>query len=354
MNLIDRYIGKAIFEATLLALLVLIAMQSFIGFIGELRDIGTKEYGLMQALIYVPQTLPTYMYQFFPVAGLVGVLMGLGRLASRSELIVMRAAGISTFQVVISVLKTTLLMLIIVTVVGEWLAPKLQYDADKRKALEMTAGQVLLGQSGTWLRSENDFIHINHVGTKGKLQGITRYQFNQHRLVLASYANSAEFKNNKWIFTDVDQSTIGLDKITAQHFAQQPWNVTFDPHLLHMATIDYDQASLKKLYNYITYLKQNNQSSNSIEFEFWKRVFQPLATLIIIALGVPFIFGPLRTVTMGFRILTGIVVGFTFYTLNEFFGPISMVYQLPPLFAAAIPTLCLLLAAGLVLFLKRQ
>lgn len=354
MNLIDRYIGKAIFEATLLALFVLIAMQSFIGFIGEMRDIGTKEYGLAQALIYIPQTLPAYVYQFFPVAGLVGVLMGLGRLASRSELIVMRAAGVSTLQVVFSVLKTTLLLIIIITFVGEWVAPKLQYQADKRKALAMSGGQILIAQQGTWLRSGNDFIHVNQIGAQGKLQGIMRYKFDQHRLLLASSATSAQYKNNQWIFSDVSQSSIGSDQITAQYFPHQIWDVTFDPHLLRMATIDYKQASLPKLYNYISYLKQNGQASNSIEFEFWQRVFQPLATLIIIALGVPFIFGPLRTVTMGFRILTGIVVGFAFYTLNEFFGPLSMVYQLPPLFAAAVPTICLLIGASLILTFKKQ
>jgi len=56
-------------------------------------------------------------------------------------------------------------------------------------------------------------------------------------------------------------------------------------------------------------------------------------------LAIPFIFGPLRSVTMGLRLVSGVVVGFSFYMLNQFFGPFSLVYNVPPFVAALLPSL---------------
>lgn len=353
MNLIDRYIGKTMIEATLLALLVLLGMQSFISFVGELHDLGTKNYGLIQTLIYVPMQLPGYLYQFFPVAGLLGVVMGLGRLASHSELIVLRASGVSMARVIWSVVKAAIIMLIVITVIGEWFAPHWQYESDKRKAIAMSGGQAFTTQLGTWIRDGNNFIHINQVAPDGTLEGVMRYEFVNHALHLASYAETGKFQQGQWYFSDIDQSTISSDKVTSQHFDQQQWNVTFNPHLLRMAAIDPSQQSISRLYKYVQYLKQNNQSSNQTEFELWKRLFQPIATLVMIILGVPFVFGPLRSATMGLRILIGVVAGFGFYMLNEFFGPLSMVYQFPPVLAAAIPTLLIASVGGILLWVTR-
>lgn len=354
MKLLDRYIGINVIVATFLALLVLIGMQSFISFVAELHTIGTRNYGLAQAFIYVPMLLPSYAYQFFPIAGLLGVLMGLGRLASQSELIAMRAAGISVTQVIWAVAKAGILMLVIITFLGEWWAPHLQFRAERDKAIALTGGQALGTQQGTWVRDGNNFIYINTVQSKGKLLGVMRYEIGaNHRLILASQAESGDYVNGQWIFNKVQQSTFENEKITNQQFPQQSWNVNFNPHLLNAAAIDPSQQTLNKLYSYIEYLKNNNQLSNQSEFQLWKRIFQPLATLIMIILGVPFVFGPLRTATMGLKILIGVIVGFSFYMLNEFFGPLSMVYQVPPILAAAMPAAIFVLGGSILLWKAR-
>lgn len=347
MNIIDRYIGRAILEASLIALLVLLGMQSFIEFIGELSDIGTHNYGVLQALMYVPLQLPGDLYQFFPIAALVGVVMGLGRLASSSELIVMRAAGISILRILMAVFKIGIIMLVVVTLAGEWLAPHWQAAAEKRKIQALT-GQSSLTQFGTWVRDGDNFIHINIINPDNSIRGVMRYQFDNHRLLRASYAETGQYKHGHWTFHNISESEINDQKIGSQHFAEQHWDITFNPRFLKMTTTDPNKISLPKLYQYIQYLKENAQSSNQVEFHFWKRIFQPLATLIMMGLGVPFVFGPLRNATMGFRIVTGIGIGVAFYILNEFFGPFSMVYQFPPFWAALIPSL-LFAVGGMVL-----
>jgi lipopolysaccharide export system permease protein len=141
MKIFERYIVGTIISATLVTILALLGMQLFIELVAELQDIGTRDYTLWQAILYVPLLLPTDLYQFFPIAGLIGSLMGLGWLASRSELIAFRAAGISMAQVIGAVLKTGVLMLLVATLIGEGVAPLAQHYAKTRKALAMS-GEV--------------------------------------------------------------------------------------------------------------------------------------------------------------------------------------------------------------------
>ncbi len=353
MKILDRYLISTVIEATLLALLVLLGVQSFITFIGELSDIGTKDYGISQALLYAALQLPSNIYQFFPMAGLIGSMMGLGRLASRSELIAMRAAGVSISQVMAAVIKAAVLMLIIMTLIGEWLGPHAQQYAEKHKAVAMSGGQALGTQQGVWVRDGDNFIHIGVVMHGGRLQDITRYEFVNHHLVIASHADFGQFYHGQWHFEQVMESHIDTTKVTSRVLPTQVWNVSFDPRLLNLAVVDPEHQSLPKLYAYVRYLKDTDQSSNQSDFVFWKRIFQPLATLVMICLSVPFIFSPLRSTTMGFRILLGVVVGFGFYMLNEFFGPLSMVFQLPPILAAATPAILFTIGGSiLVLFAK--
>jgi lipopolysaccharide export system permease protein len=70
-------------------------------------------------------------------------------------------------------------------------------------------------------------------------------------------------------------------------------------------------------------------------------------------MALSFIFGPLRSVAMGTRVVTGISFGFLFYVLDQIFGPLSLVYAMPPLFGALLPSMAFLVIS-ITLLLKRR
>jgi len=72
---------------------------------------------------------------------------------------------------------------------------------------------------------------------------------------------------------------------------------------------------------------------------------------VLIWLAIPFVFGPLRSAGLGVRVLAGVFIGFVFYTLNQFFGPLSMMYQMPPFAAALFP---IILFAMVAYWLQRR
>lgn len=349
MKILDRYIGKTVISMTLLVTITLVGLEIFIQLVNELRDVGKGSYGLQEALIYVVLKMPYYLYLLFPLAGLVGGLLGLGSLATHSELTVMRVAGVSVQQISRAVLGAILILVFVVTLLGEVIAPKLTAYADTRKGMAKSGGQAISTQAGLWLREGNSFIHIATVVRGGHLANISRYQFDKnHHLVLASHVAKATYHQGQWQLEGVRNSVIKETGVTTSTVAADNWQINLTPEVVKIAQNDPEDMSLWKLYSLMQYKKQNNLDYTDYGLPFWKRIFQPFATCVMMFLAIPFIFGPLRSVTMGLRLVTGILVGFSFYILNQFFGPLSTVYQVPVVIAAILPTL-LFAALGFVL-----
>lgn len=350
MQIVTKYIGKTIISYILLIVLILLGLQIFLEFTREFPDMGTGYYGLLQVLLYVVMMLPLDIYQFFPMAGLLGSIIGLGLLASYSELVIMRVSGISLLMITRDVLKAALFLTVIMMVVGEVLAPLAQHAATANKARAMSGGQTLLTRQGIWVRSGKNFVHVDKVLPEGKLEGVTRYLFDDSgKLLLASFAADSVYKDGQWIFNHVVQTNFADESTNSSHIETQQWGFDLSPRLLGLTAIDTDQKSLPELHSYIKYRAHSGLGADNYKFIFWQRIFQPLATLVMIILAISFVFGPLRTVTMGLRMLIGIMVGFCFYIVNQFLGPMSVVYQVPPIIAAILPTILFAIAGGVLL-----
>lgn len=339
MNILVRYICQTIVSTILVITLVLMGIEMLIVFIGELGSIGDGNYNVMQALRYVVLDMPYQLNILFPMAGLVGSLFGLGMLANQSELIVMRASGYSAYQIAFAVLLAALLMALLAMLLGEVIAPAAENSAINGRALAKSTAQAVSTHHGIWVREGNDFINIAAINSRHHMLGITSYHFENRQLQNVLFAKKADFIDRHWLLTDVQESIINSNYVANKTFATLNWSMQLPPGLLDVADIDPRNMSLIRLHTYIQYLKSNSLRSANNELSFWKRILQPLATVIMIFLAVPFVFGPLRTVTMGLRVVTGISVGFIFYILSQFFTPLTILLQIPPIIGASVPLL---------------
>ena len=105
-KILDLYIGRTIIATSSLVLATFVGLSAIIKYVEQLRKVGEGTYDLVQALLYVLLSIPRDIEMFFPMAALLGALIGLGMLASSSELVVMQAAGFSKLDIGLSVLKT--------------------------------------------------------------------------------------------------------------------------------------------------------------------------------------------------------------------------------------------------------
>jgi lipopolysaccharide export system permease protein len=352
MRILDRYVAKTVLSAIGLVTLMLAGLQVFILFVNQIDDLGKADFGIAQAAAFVFLQMPYQVYLFFPMASLLGCLIGLGILANNSELVVMRAAGMSIGQITGSVLKASVLVILLVTTLGETVVPRMSYYASDYKASALSGGQALRTAQGVWLRYGNDFISIGLILPDNVLQAVYQFRFDEsHNLQLAREISEARYLDNAWVAYNVKQTHFTPDHTKVDRFASLPWDVPVKPQVLKISGTDPDEMTLHELNRYLREQKRSQQNAQSYKLAFLQRIIQPLTTVVMMVLAIPFIFGPLRSSTMGSKLLVGAVVGFGFHIVNRFFGPVSMVFQWPPELAAIGPTLVFAL---LGLYLMRR
>ena len=116
------------------------------------------------------------------------------------------------------------------------------------------------------------------------------------------------------------------------------WEIPLKPLMFGMSNNEPNEMTLYELHQYLHAQKITSRGSLNAQLDYWQRIFQPVTTMVMLLLAIPFIFGPLRESTMGSKLLVGATVGFGFHILNRFFGPLSQVLQWPPILAAMGPT----------------
>ncbi|SRR5579885_1246947 len=338
IKILQQYIMKTIIGATAMSALVIIGVLFLMNMLGELKNIGQGDYGLGQAFLYVLLRMTSVVYQFSPLLILLGCIVGLSLLTSHNELAVMRASGFAIRKIITSVLGAAIVMILAISIAGEWLGPGLSYKAEVRKENAQNAGQAVVTAAGVWFHIDNNFIHIQHVVGRQLLEGVTRYEFDdKHHLLVAYYAKSLSFQDSQWKMHDVVKTIFLNERTKSYSYKEALWDLKLNTNLLNVGLVDPNEMSLPRLMKFVRYLEQNGLQASEYRFDFWQRVFQPLASLVMIFLAIPFVLGALRTSTMGWRIVVGIMTGFVFFILNSFFGQLCVVYQIPTLIAAIFP-----------------
>jgi lipopolysaccharide export system permease protein len=349
---LDRYIGRAVIGATLLVLLVLLTLIAFVELEKELGEVGRGSYDLPQAFFYVGLVLPRFAYEIFPIATLLGSLVGLGAMANHAELIAMRAAGISLSRIVWAVMQAGLLLMALAVVVGELLAPESEQYAQTMRA-EAISGQITLKTKyGFWTRDGDSYINIREFRPGAALGDVFIYEFDsdQH-LKLASHAESARHTGDGWELENIHQSEFLPDRVRSRHLDRAYWKSLLNPALLDMVMVEPSVLPIAGLYRYIGFLRDNSQDASLYEVAFWGKITTPLVVLVMLLLSIPFVFGSLRSAGVGQRVFAGSVVGISFLLVNRAFAHMAVVYQLDPLFASVFPVLAVL---GVALWYMRR
>lgn len=340
MKILTKYFFRTILHYFFLVLLFLLGMQIFIELTREFSSLGNGNYGIQRMLIYVALMLPYDIYQFFPMMCLLGFIIAIGSLATSSELIIMRASGTSLFNLVQVISKPGILLILFMLLIGEVLSPMALSKAEKLKLEAIHSGKMLLTKQGRWLHSNQEVIHIKAITGK-EITDITKYKTDGdfNKLQSISHASTGHYDGKQWTLDRSAGTKFEEQRTTLIHNAQELSNIQFPPKLLSLDSLDSDQKNILVLYSYAKQRILSGLDASKYTFAFWQRIFAPLATLIMMLLALPCVLGSLRQTTIGLRMLIGISLGFVFYIINQFVGPFSIVYNLPPYLAAALPLL---------------
>lgn len=351
MLLVDRYIARAIWINILMALIVLGGMDTLFAFIAELEDL-TQTYRPVDAAIFAMATFPRRCYEFIAVSSLMGTLLALGAMASSSELTVMRAAGISLARITVASLIPVTIFALIALLLGQFVIPPAEQYGRAHRAAQQGDGTMLRVKQGNWHRDGNDVIHISAIERDGTLHGVKRFTFAEDGTLRAmSHAQSAERVNDTWMLENNRATQLGEDGVLVREKERLPWASQLTPAMIELVISRPEFLSITRLFAYAVFLDQQGLDNRSYALAFWKKVLQPVATAIMVLLAVSFIFGPLRSVTVGLRIMVGLIVGLLFHYLQDFMVHASTVFNVPPWMATLLPIGVFL---GVGIFLLRR
>jgi lipopolysaccharide export system permease protein len=348
---IERYLARQIYAAVGFVLLGFLALFALFDLIAELRDLGMGNYQLRQIFTAVALWMPGRAYDLVPIAVLIGTLYVLANLSSNSEYTVMRASGLSPWRAGWVLAKVGLAFVVLTFAIGEWVAP---YSEQAAQQVRMRAIQSLIGgsfNSGLWFKDGESFINVREARDANLLQGVRIYEFDAaFRLRQVTEAERGEYAGDgKWRLVHVAQTMLGPGGPSVARHEEADWRSAVSPDLLNVLIVAPERMSARKLYRYLQHLTGNRQKSARYEIALWKKLFYPLAALVMMALALPFAYMHARSGMVGFKVFLGIMLGIFFHMLNSLFAHIGLLNEWPPMAAAALPSLLFLTTAILMM-----
>lgn len=352
-----KIVAKHVTTTTAFAMLgataILAALQVLFTYMGELGSLK-EGYGAWQALIYVLWSAPQYLYEILPISALIGAVLGLGTLASNSELIVMRASGISLWRIVGWVMRSAMLLVVLSFLLSEFVIP---YSNEQAKSVKSHRSAAELGAvNGYWTREGQRFIYIDYANSKGQLKHVQMLDFDQeYRLDSVLNAEQGQFvKNGQWTLENALQMNV-LQQGDAQ-LTQNPNQIlplALQPKYVHMVTIDPEDLAPSQLVSFMTYMHQYSQVPKTYLLAFWQKVGSPFSLIALVLIACSFIFGPLRQHSMGFRLVIALFVGLGFYYMQDFLGYASLIYSPSPAWFVFIPIVLMFGIGSYLLYRSR-
>jgi len=352
MRILNWYIGRAVLGQTLLALAVLLGLFLFVKFIDELADLGVGNYDLMAVVRFLLLSIPRQVYEIFPMAVLIGTMLGLSGLALESELVVMRASGLSTLQIGWAALKVGAIGAVLVVLMGELVTPTTETLARRGRAEAMQQRIKQGSDFGLWMRDHRTFINVGEVLPDNSMVNVRVFEFDENdqmRSAVYAVEGNYDYRQSRWRLRDVRQSLFEPDKVKTVTVGEAFWSSTLEPDILAVFLINPEQMSAWRLYEYIDHLRQNAQDTEHYELAFWHKLVLPVSVAVMVIIALPFCFGQLRSGGFGRSLFIGIMLGLGYYMLDKGFGHVVRVYDVTPLLGAITPPLLFLAVAVFLL-----
>lgn len=352
MTLIDRYISRNILIATAVVALVVGALVSLSIFIGEADNIGDGNFGIMRVILYMLLKLPGHLYLVLPVVALLGSLLALGALAAGSELVVIRASGVSMRRLAVSVSIAGVLLALIAIGMGEYVAPTGARTAD---ALRDQARHGRVADSiddGLWLRQGSTIVRIDGTLPGGRIDGVDVFRMSgDGRLEQTLSADTGVLSDDGLKLEQPKFTRIHDDSTETGSPDEMTLDVDIDPNVLQLAVTEPGDLSTPGLWRYIDYLDRNDINAADYRLALWRNIVNPITVLVLVVFALPFAFGSLRSASAGQRLFMGGLIGLVFFLVNEIVAATGPVYGVPAWLAASLPTA--LLASATFVWMRR-
>lgn len=386
LKVLSRYVKLNALLAIIGAVLGLWALQLVFSYLSELDSLDDS-YTMGEAIKYIFYRSPYFLEQFIPTGALLGAVIGLGLLANKSELVVMRAAGVSVYRIVGWVLQPALLFVLLALVINQFVLPHSNQlaqeinDEDNSSLVTAVRGYWTVQprfertKDGTAKSDGSDILYIDYADVQGNIGEVKRWHLdNNGNLQTAIHAEGGKYIGREAL--DTDSSKTDSRKANEQYrYEWQLNNMTklminqgfessqaiapsdtlslpFAPESVYLLTRKAEDLSLTQLYEHRQFMRGQGTRSLSHELAFWQKLLSPLSILSLVIVACSFVFGSLRTHSLGLRIVVALLFGLLFSYVQDLVGFVALATGFSPLLMVLLPIIASAILGGYLL--KRQ
>jgi len=352
VNILDRYLYRTVLIYTAMAMAVLLTLGGLFVFISQQSDIGVGTYSAGDAFLFTMLNLPQQAFELLPIGAMIGALMGLGNLASGSELVVTRASGVSVWRIAWPVGLAGMTLSLAMYAIGEYAAPPMAQFAKREKTTDKLADVSFAGTSSAWVKDGNLILRVQTGEIDRAFGGVWLFQLDgPTKLRSIQRAERISIADpGRWRLHTVSTSRFGEDRVSSDLVDEVTMRSTVNPEFLGLAATDPQLLTLRGLASYIEHLRRNSLDTASYEIGYWSRIARLFAVIVVTLLALPFVFGPLRTTGAGTRTVIGVMLGVVFFLITRTIENGGQLFGLNPALVGWLPTaaigLCTLIAVS--------
>jgi lipopolysaccharide export system permease protein len=335
--------------AVLAALVIILQTLDLLGESGKiLRFEGNGDAELWR---YVSLRVPQLVARFLPFAVLLGTLITLATLNQNSEIISMKAAGISAHQIIAPLILASIGIAALSfafqeRIVTRSAATLKDWEAVDYGPLPKDKGVL----SNVWVRHEDDLIHAKTVtgsGARTRLRDVTVYDRSGGVLRSIVSGKSAAPADGGWRIQDAERYDVGstrVDRLASVIAARGA-----APDQFTLADVDPAEQDLPTLRESIRELKVAGRPTGALEAGMWHKLSGPLSAVLMPLLAAVAAFGLARSGQLFLRAVIGMALGFAYFVVDNFALAMGNFGAYPPLLAAWAPFALFLLVGETVL-----
>jgi lipopolysaccharide export system permease protein len=357
MKTVRKLLYREVFLAVTAVTLAFVSLFFFFDFVDELQSVGRSNalgYSLAQALAYVALMVPSHIYELLPITVLIGTIFVMTRLANSSEFTILRTSGLGPWAALRLLLVMGLTFAVLTFAVGDYLAPLADKTAQLLKA--KFQGRITVGKTGAWIKERQPYssfsVNVASLASDASLKGVRIFELNNRgEIVSLTEAETGTFgPGDSWLLRDVQRSEFvtsqnGTARVVSSHLDSFIWQNKLSAEMVSAAVLRPERMGTVDLFQYTRHLRNNGQTAQKYEIQFWKKVFYPLSCLVMVMLALPFAYLHFRSGSTTSMVFGGVMAGISFVLLNNVLGDVGYLQGWQPWLTAALPGLIYSLAS---------
>lgn len=207
-----------------------------------------------------------------------------------------------------------------------------------------------------WLKLDNEVIELWEVLPDLTLKNVLRYGIDDDaQLSYIKFAPRGTYlNNNTWQLHHTSLIKFNDNQVIRSETENEIWKPSISTNVLDILINKPKNMSIRNLYRYIQYLKNNHQKTIAYEIEVWKRIFYPFSMLVMILIALLFTPVVSRYSNEGLKMVLSILLGVTYFFMIRFLSFFIQLWLINPMIAAALPTILFISGLSLLLYYQSR